>query len=130
LPLAGYVAGELSAWLKNTRYNSSEDWLFASPHEKGKLPFSPNYVLTKIIRAAATRAGIAKRITWHTFRHTFSTLLIANGEDIKVVQELMRHGSARITVELYSQAITDVKRRAQKRIVRMITRATSRNIGP
>lgn len=130
LPLAGYVAGELSTWLKTTQYKSSEDWLFASPHEKGKLPFSPNYVLTKIIRAAATRAAIAKRVTWHTFRHTFSTLLIANGEDIKVVQELMRHGSARITVELYSQAITNIKRRAQKRIVRMITRATNHSVGP
>jgi site-specific recombinase XerD len=76
--------------------------------------------LYKIVRPAAVRAKITKRITWHTFRHTFSTLLIANGEDIKVVQELMRHGSARITVEIYSQAITKIKRRAQTRIVRMI----------
>jgi site-specific recombinase XerD len=82
------------------------------------------------MRTAAKRAGITKRITWHTFRHTFSTLLIANGEDIKVVQELMRHGSARITVEIYSQAISNVKRRAQKRIVRMITRRTNPSVGP
>jgi site-specific recombinase XerD len=73
-----------------------------------------------MIRVAAARAEISKRITWHTFRHTFSTLLIANGEDIKVVQELMRHGTARITVEIYSQAITKIKRRAQTRVVRMI----------
>jgi integrase len=130
LPLAADVAGELKRWREKSQHNSPDDWVFASSHQKGSLPFSPNFVLAKIIRPAAARAGIKKRISCHTFRHTFSTLLIANGEDIKAVQELMRHGTARITVEIYSQAITNVKRRAQKRIVRMITRATSRSIGP
>ena len=104
--------------------------MFASPRKKGEFPFSPNFILAKIIRPAAVQACIKKRISWHTFRHTFSTLLIANGEDIKVVQELMRHGTARITVEIYSQAITNIKRRAQQRIVRMITRATGPSVGP
>lgn len=120
LPLADYVARELNTWRVKSPYSAAEDFIFASPAQKGTLPFSPNYLLQKIIRPAASRAKITKRITWHTFRHTFSTLLIANGEDIKVVQELMRHGTARITVEIYSQAISEVKRRAQKRIVRMI----------
>lgn len=124
LPFAGDVAKELMRWREKSKHNSPDDWVFASTHQKGRLPFSPNFVLAKIIRPAAVRAGIEKRIGWHTFRHTFSTLLIANREDIKVVQELMRHGSARITVEIYSQAITNVKRRAQQRIARMITRAT------
>ncbi len=121
LPLADYVARELKTWREKSQYSAPEDFVFASPAQEGKLPLSPNYLLQKIIRPAATRAQILKRITWHTFRHTFSTLLIANGEDIKVVQELMRHGTARITVEIYSQAISKIKRRAQKRIVRMIT---------
>ncbi|SRR6266403_774186 len=120
LPLADYVARELKTWREKSQYSAPEDFVFASPAQEGKLPLSPNYLLQKIIRPAATRAQILKRITWHTFRHTFSTLLIANGEDIKVVQELMRHGTARITVEIYSQAISKIKRRAQKRIVRMI----------
>jgi hypothetical protein len=47
-------------------------------------------------------------------------LLIANGENIKVVQELMRHGSARITVDIYSQARNPEKRAAQQRLVQMI----------
>jgi integrase len=37
------------------------------------------------------RLGIAKRVSWHTFRRTYTTLLHANGEDVKVVQELLRH---------------------------------------
>jgi integrase len=130
LPLAPDVISEIKRWREKSQHNFPNDWVFASPRKKGRLPFSPNFVLAKIIRPAVVRAGIKKRISWHTFRHTYSTLLIANGENIKVVQELMRHGTARVTVEIYSQAITNIKRRAQQRIVRMITRATSPRIGP
>jgi hypothetical protein len=76
--------------------------------------------MRKVIRPAAVRAGITKWIGWHTFRHSYSTLLIANGENVKVVQELMRHGSARITVDVYSQARSPAKREAQQRILEMI----------
>ena len=47
-------------------------------------------------------------------------MLIANGENVKVVQELMRHGSARITVDIYSQATSPAKRAAQQRLMQMI----------
>jgi hypothetical protein len=40
------------------------------------------------------RAGIEKKIGWHSFRQTYTTLLHSNGEDVKVVQELLRRGSA------------------------------------
>ena len=96
------------------------DWIFASPHTQGKYPFWPDAVLQKIIRPAALRAGIGKRIGWHTFRHTYSTLLISNGENVKVVQELMRHASSRCTLEVYSQAVMRAKREAQRRVAEMI----------
>ncbi len=51
---------------------------------------------------------------------TFSTLLIGNGENVKVVQELMRHASSRCTLEVYSQARLLAKRHAQQRVVQMI----------
>jgi integrase len=35
--------------------------------------------------------GIDKRVSWHTFRRTYSTLLHTNGEDAKVVQKLWIH---------------------------------------
>jgi site-specific recombinase XerD len=38
-------------------------------------------------------------VGWHTFRHSYSTLLIANGKNVKVVQELMRHANSRSTLE-------------------------------
>ena len=65
-------------------------------------------------------AGIKKRIGWHTFRHTYSTALIANGENVKVVQELMRHANSRCTLDVYSQARVQKKREAQQRIVEMV----------
>jgi site-specific recombinase XerD len=77
-------------------------------------------LLNRTIRPAAARAGIEKRIGWHTFRHTYSTMLVANGENVKVIQELMRHASSRPTFEIYSQARTVDKRAAQQRVVQMI----------
>jgi stress-induced morphogen len=43
-----------------------------------------------------------------------------NGENVKVVQELMRHASSRFTLDVYSQARKGAKRQAQQRIVQMI----------
>ncbi|WP_183787969.1 tyrosine-type recombinase/integrase [Tunturiibacter gelidoferens] len=36
------------------------------------------------------------------FRHSFGTLLKANGEDVKTVQELLRHANSRITLDVYT----------------------------
>jgi integrase len=53
-------------------------------------------------------------------RRTYTTMLHANGEDVKVVQELLRHGSAKITMDVYAQAVTPAKRKAQEKVVAML----------
>jgi ribulose bisphosphate carboxylase small subunit len=63
-----------------------------------------------------------KHISWRTFRTTFSTLLKANGEDVKTVQELLRRANSRITLDIYTQAVTPAKRAAQTKVVEMIVR--------
>ena len=73
--------------------------------------------LSTDIRPAAIKAGITKRIGLHTFRHTYSTLLQANENDVKVVQELMRHANVTTIMNVYTQAITSKKRQAQSRVV-------------
>jgi integrase len=73
------------------------------------------------IQPCAAELGINKRIGWHTFRHTFATLLYRNVEDVKVVQELMRHSSSRITLDIYAQAVTSAKRKAQERVIRDVS---------
>jgi len=65
-------------------------------------------------------AKIQKRVGFHTFRHTYTTLLTQNNEEVKVVQELLRHANSRITLDLYAQAGMPNKRLAQSKLVRMV----------
>jgi integrase len=44
----------------------------------------------------------------------------ANGEDVKTVQEILRHANSRITLDIYTQAVTPAKRRAQGKVLEMI----------
>ena len=120
IPMDPLLASELRAWKQDTRYGQPDDWVFASPRTQGRHPYWPDSLLSHLIRPAAMRAGIRKRTGWHTFRHSFSTLLMANGENVKVVQELTRRANCRCTLEIYSQAPTIAKREAQHRVVEMI----------
>jgi integrase len=120
VPLDKHIAQELLAWREATPYREPDDWVFASPDTEGKQPFWAQTLMRHYIRPAAKRVGITKRLGWHTFRHTFSTLLKANGEDVKVVQELLRHASCRITMDTYTQALTPAKRSAQSKVISLI----------
>ena len=120
VPLDVHVAADLWLWKEASSYSKPDDWIFASPHTQGRFPYWPDALLLKIIQLAALRAGIKKRIGWHTFRHSYSSLLVANSENVKVVQELMRHASSRFTLDVYSQARKGAKRHAQQRVVQMI----------
>jgi integrase len=120
VPLSLNVAADLWLRKETTLYAIPDDWVFASPRRKGKRPRRPDGVLSMIIRPAAVRAGIKKKIGWHTLRHTYSSTLIANGENVKVVQELMCHASSRFTLEVYTQAKARAKRDAQQSIVEMM----------
>lgn len=50
------------------------------------------------VKQAARAAGVAKRVTPHTFRHSFATAMIENGYDIRTVQELLGHRSVKTTM--------------------------------
>jgi site-specific recombinase XerD len=104
-------------------YAASRLFLLLTRGEKdqeGKQPYWPENLLRRHIRPAAKRCGISKPIGWHTFRHSYATHLKANGEDVKVVQESLRHANSRITLDTYTQAVTSAKRQAQTKVVNMI----------
>lgn len=60
--------------------------------------------LQKAVRAAVRRAGLTKRVSCHTFRHSFATHLLENGVNIRVVQELMGHADVK-TTEIYTHVM-------------------------
>ena len=98
VPLDPHLVRTLRAWRRCARFRQSTDWVFASLATQGRLPFWGQALMRHYIRPAALKLGITKRIGWHTFRHSYSTLLKANGADIKVMQELLRHASTRVTL--------------------------------
>src|SRR6516164_2635762 len=124
VPLDAQTAECLWAWKSRSPYPAPGDWVFASPHMKGKQPYWPGTLCRYYAKPALKRAGIVKHVSYHTFRHTFGTLLNANGENPKVVQELLRHASLKVTTDVYMQAVGPQKREAQSNLVRLVRKVS------
>jgi integrase len=110
----------LQQWRGQTMYKSPEDWLFASPVHQGRWPYLAQQIMRHHILPVARKLGINKRIGWHTFRHTYSTLLRSTGAELKIMQELLRHSTIRVTLDTYTQAVTTEKRTAQEAVVALL----------
>lgn len=82
-------------------------------------PRWPESMLAKHIKPAAIRAKIGN-VGWHTFRHTYSTLLHALGTTPAVQKELLRHSNIRTTLNVYTQAVSEEKRAAASKVARML----------
>jgi integrase len=120
VPVHSTVLETLNKWREVCRYNRSDDWVFASKRHRGRTPIWGQAILRKYIRPVAQRAGIQKRFGWHTFRHTYSTLLRSVGTEFKVMQELLRHSTLRSTLDVYTQAITPAKHAAQAAVLSLV----------
>jgi len=120
VPIHPLVCKALVEWRKRSKYRQPEDWVFASRHSRGQKPYWGQAILQKYLRPAALELGIEKRFGWHTFRHTYSTLLRSVGTEFKVMQELLRHSTLRSTLDVYTQAITPAKHSAQAAVMSLV----------
>ena len=104
LPLAEDTIGVLKAQKKKV---GSCPWVFPSPTGG---PMSPDSVLHMLHRALK-RAGLP-RVRFHDLRHTFATLALQNGVDVKTVSGMLGHYSAGFTLDTYAHVTTSAQRQA------------------
>jgi integrase len=109
------LLGILKAWKQISRFSADGDWLFASPVQLGRLPWSYPHIL-RLFHKAADNAGVGKLPT-HTLRHSYRSWLDAVGTPIAVQQKLMRHTDIRTTMNLYGDVVTDEMAQAHSKVV-------------
>jgi site-specific recombinase XerD len=80
------------------------------PHEEKVFPLLESEGYTRL-RALAQRAGIKKRIGWHTARHTFAVLSLEAGAEIYTVSKLLGHTDVK-TTQVYAKVTDKLKRAA------------------
>jgi integrase len=113
IPIPQDLADILTEWRRKSKYKDQDDWVFAGESNKGKTPLWLDIMMQNYIRPAVKAAKITKVVGWHTFRRSLASLLATKGEQIKVVQELLRHANSSTTQDLYQQADVGAKREAQ-----------------
>jgi integrase/recombinase XerD len=95
--------------LKRYLRNNTSEWLF--PSELNPDQHIHYVTVERTLRKIVKRAGINKKVTPHVLRHTFATLSLASGLDIREIQELLGHSSLSST-QIYTHV--DPQRLKQK----------------
>lgn len=117
LPLHPLLAAELLRLRQWSEFKAEDDFVFASPWLGGDLPFRSGNVQTKVLVPAGQTIGLKFRLGWHTFRHTYKTMLDERGVPLTVQRDLMRHADSRTTAQVYGQVNIERMRDANSDLV-------------
>ncbi len=74
--------------------------------------------MQNVFQRAVEKAGIKKKVTVHTLRHSFATHLLEGGTDLRYIQELLGHSSSK-TTEIY----THVSKKSIEKIISPLDKA-------
>ena len=88
------------------------------PNKAGK-PLNHNNVVNRHFNPSLKKAGI-ERIRWHDLRHTYASLLIEQGENIKYIQTQLGHSSPTVTLNVYAHLMKPVNQEAACRLENMV----------
>ena len=102
--------------LKAQKEKTDDEYVFPSPNGGPISPDSVNNMLHRVL----DRAGIP-RVRFHDMRHTFATLALQNGVDIKTVSGMLGHFSAGFTLDTYAHVTTAAQKEAAAAIGNMLS---------
>jgi integrase len=95
----------LKRWKQTTQFSADGDWLFASPSQLGRLPWSADSLNDAYVKAG--KASGVRNVSTHSMRHTYRSWLDAVGTPVAVQQKLMRHADIRTSMNIYGDVVTD-----------------------
>jgi integrase len=75
----------------------------------------PNY-FTKCFKKLVKKLIKSKDVHFHSLRHSYASMLLANGEDIKVISENLGHSDIKITLDLYTHVMDELKKRSARKL--------------
>jgi len=122
VPLDLRIVPFFKRWYEVSLFKASDDYVFVAGSnraggKRGKQPISLSVVFRYHIRPVADRLGIKPAVFgWHTFRRSFASMVVGSTKDVKAAQELMRHSTSKLTLDLYAQALPENKVAASKAI--------------
>jgi len=128
VPFHPLLAALLEVWRGETVYASDEDFIFPSLRLKGQKPPRANMLVADHLQPAARKAGILGPVGFHTLRRTLGSGLVANGNDPKLVQELLRHSNVKTTLDIYARAMTPAKIEAQGWVLQQLLTTDGKSI--